>query len=88
MKSSSRIDGFRFNVIPGDPDYSDQFKETPTERLITLRKLAQAIGVPLFAVRRGAKKGDFPVYRIGNGRVRVRLTEVLAAIDKARETNK
>ena len=59
-----------------------------TEPFITLSELAGCIGVPLFAIRRAAANGEFKVYRVGNGRARVRLTEVIAAIDSAREASK
>ena len=58
---------------------------TPTvyiERLLTLRELSSALSVPLFAVRRAAKNGEFPVYHIGNGHGRVRLSEVVAAVER------
>lgn len=53
-----------------------------TERLMTLREVSQALSVPLFAVRRAAKNGEFPVYYIGNKRQRARLSEVIAAVDR------
>jgi excisionase family DNA binding protein len=55
------------------------------ERLITLSELAEKLGVPLFAVRRAASRGEFPTYRIGNGRCRVRLSEVVAAVDRTKQ---
>ena len=56
-----------------------------TEQLITLSLLSEKIGVPLFAVRRAANGGDFPTYRVGHGRRRVRLSEVIAAIEQIKQ---
>lgn len=53
-----------------------------TERLVTLREISCALSVPLFAVRRAAKNGEFPIYKIGNGRSRARLSEVVAAVER------
>jgi excisionase family DNA binding protein len=52
------------------------------ERLITLTELAESLGVPLFAIRRAANRGEFPTYQLGNGRRRVRLSEVITAIER------
>jgi excisionase family DNA binding protein len=52
------------------------------EHFITLGELAENLGVPLFAVRRAARRGEFPTYRLGNRRCRVRLSEVITAIEK------
>src|SRR5580693_9464120 len=53
------------------------------EPLLTLRQIAEALEVPLFAVRRAATRGVFKVYSLGNGRRRARLSEVVAAIEFA-----
>jgi len=55
------------------------------ERLRTLREVSVALSVPLFAVRRATKAGQFPTYRIGNGRTRVRLSEVISAVTASAE---
>jgi hypothetical protein len=54
------------------------------ERLLTHRALAEALGVPIFKLRRAARTGVFPTYRIGNGRALFRMSEVLAAIETTR----
>jgi excisionase family DNA binding protein len=53
------------------------------EQFLTLGAVSEALNVPLFAVRRAAKNGTFPSYKVGNGRVRVRLSEVIAAIERS-----
>jgi hypothetical protein len=64
-------------------DYEFMHEPTQgTEKLLTLREVSQVLSVPLFAVRRAAKKGEFPLYCIGNGRRRTRLSEVIAAIER------
>ena len=54
-----------------------------SEPLLTLRQIADALNVPLFAVRRAAARKVFKVYFVGNGRRRARLSEVIAAIEGA-----
>jgi len=55
---------------------------TPTyEKFLTARDVANALGVPLFKVRRAVKRSQFPVYRIGNGRALLRLSEVVAVVE-------
>jgi hypothetical protein len=56
--------------------------EPTIERFLTIRAAADALGVPTFAMRRAAKAGQFPTYQLGNRRQRVRLSEVVAAIDR------
>jgi hypothetical protein len=51
------------------------------EALLKLSEIARALNVPLFAVRRAAKKGDFPTYQVSQGHRRARLSEVIAAIE-------
>jgi len=57
--------------------------EQRTEQLLTLTAIADVLGVPPFKMRRAAKSGLFPVYRIGNKRALARLTEVVAAVEAA-----
>lgn len=46
----------------------------------TLPKAAEALNVPVSTLRRAAKEGRIPTHRPFNRRVRVRLSEVTAAI--------
>jgi hypothetical protein len=55
------------------------------ERLVTLGEAAKTLGVPLFALRRASRNGDFPIYQIGNGRARVRISEIIAAIEASKK---
>jgi hypothetical protein len=55
------------------------------EQLLTLKDVSTALNVPLFAIRRAAKSGAFPVYRIGNGRARVRISEIVAAVEASKK---
>jgi hypothetical protein len=45
---------------------------------------AERLGLPVFKIRRAAKLGLFPTYSILNGRKLVRLSEVVAAIERSR----
>ena len=55
------------------------------EKLLTIREVSAALNVPLFAMRRAVKAGFIPAYTIGNRRLRLRMTEVLAAIETTRK---
>ena len=52
------------------------------EPLHTLKDAAKIYGVPLFKMRRAYRAGLFPGYRLFNGRVLVRLSEVEAALER------
>lgn len=54
------------------------------EKLLALALIASILGIPVYTVRRAAKNGEFPIYRVGRGRARARLSEVVAAINAAR----
>ena len=59
--------------------------ETFPERLLTYRETADALGVPYYKIQRGARAGLFPTYRVFNGRRLLRLSEVVAVINRTRE---
>jgi len=50
----------------------------------TLIAVAEQLGVPVFKIRRAAKRGLFPTYSLLNGRKLARLSEVEAAIERSR----
>lgn len=56
-----------------------------TEKFITLADAAERLGVHLWALRRAAKRGAVPTYTPFNKRKLVRLSEVIAAIEAARQ---
>jgi hypothetical protein len=56
-----------------------------TERLLTYKATAGALGVPYFKVQRAARAKLFPTYRLFNGRRLLKLSEVVAVIDSTRE---
>lgn len=51
------------------------------EKLQTIRQLSDVLGLPYWKLLRFSKAGAFPIYRVGNQRALVRLSEVLAAVD-------
>lgn len=55
------------------------------EKLHTLQRAGEVLNVPYFKMRRAAKLGLFPIYRFGNRRALVRLSEVDAAIKASRD---
>lgn len=63
---------FEAGVVPGEP-------------LLTLKAAGAARNIPIFKLRKAAKQGAFPIYRVGNGRALCRLSEVDAAINASRD---
>ncbi|HMA75215.1 MAG TPA: hypothetical protein VKP67_27565 [Xanthobacteraceae bacterium] len=54
------------------------------EPFLTLIVVAAQLGLPVFKIRRAAKRGLFPTYSLLNGRKLARLSEVEAAINRSR----
>ena len=54
------------------------------EPLLTLHEAADWFGVGVWLLRRAARRGAFPTYRLGNSRVRVRPTEIEAFAQRSR----
>ncbi len=57
---------------------------TELERLMTLQEACRHYGVKYWHLQREAKRGNFPTYRVGNGRIRVRLSEIEAYVQRSR----
>ncbi len=75
---------YAYSLNPDNHCATSQSSGLP-ESLCTLKAAAEHFGVPLFKLRRAAKHGAFPIYRIGNGRALCRLSEVDAAINASRD---
>ncbi len=54
------------------------------EKFVTLKEVADTLGLPTFKLYRAVKRGALPTYRIGTGRQLVRLSEVVAVIEASR----
>jgi hypothetical protein len=57
---------------------------TEPEQLLTLIAAAERLGLPAFKIRRAARRGLFPTYSILNGKKLVRISEIVAAIERSR----
>lgn len=57
----------------------------PSEQLFTLPEAAAQLGVPVSTLRRAVNAGHIPTHTVFNARKRVRLSEVMAAIQEKRE---
>jgi hypothetical protein len=57
--------------------------ETVTEPYRTFKAVSEVTGLPVFKIRRAAKLGIFPTYTLFNKRRLVRLSEVVAAIERS-----
>jgi predicted site-specific integrase-resolvase len=55
------------------------------ERLVTVKATAEALGVPYHQIQRAVRAGVFPTYRVFNGRRLLKLSEVVAVIERTRE---
>jgi hypothetical protein len=55
------------------------------EKLTTVKKAADTLGLPPWKLRRAAKAGAFPTYTVLNSRRLVRLSEVIAAIEASKK---
>lgn len=61
-----------------------QFQHQAFEPLHTLQDAAHLYKVKYWHLQREAKRGSFPIYRVGNGRIRVRLSEIEAYVQRSR----
>lgn len=57
----------------------------PSEPLLTVPETAAKLGVPVSTLRRAVNAGLIPTHTVFNARKRVRLSEVLSAIEENRE---
>jgi excisionase family DNA binding protein len=55
------------------------------EPLLTIHEAADRLGLHRWLLSRAVRRGLFPSYSILNGRRRVRLSEIVAAINKTRK---
>jgi len=55
----------------------------PPERLLTARQIATLYNIPVWKLRRFIKTGAVPLYRVGNGRILLRASEFIAAVEAA-----
>ncbi len=68
-------------------DFGQPPTQTPPhhEPLMTLREAAAAFNGGLHVLRRAIKSKSIPVYRLGNGRIRLRASDITATIDASRQ---
>jgi excisionase family DNA binding protein len=57
------------------------------EAFLTLREAAEALGLPLWKLRRATKSGLLPSYRFVNSRPLVRLSDIQALIEQSRKVS-
>lgn len=50
----------------------------------TLPESAKILNIPVSTLRRAAKRREFPTYQTFGARVRVRVSEIVAAVEEAR----
>lgn len=53
------------------------------EKLRTLKEAAAELGLQYFKLQRAARQGLFPTYTLLNGRRLVRLSEIIAVIERS-----
>ena len=54
------------------------------ERLLTIAEACTLFNLPLHALRRAVRLGSIPSYRVGNGRVRLRGSDIERTIGASR----
>src|SRR5262249_29610794 len=64
-------------------DRKGEVSHVEREPFLTLTVVAEQLGIPVFKIRRAAKRGLFPTYFLLNGRKLARLSEVEAAIERS-----
>ena len=57
-----------------------------TKPYLTIKEASELLGVPAYALRRAAKRGEVPMYRPFSNRWLVKLSEVEAAIRASQVT--
>jgi excisionase family DNA binding protein len=62
----------------------DMDSNQTAEPLLTVRQVAERLGLPHFKVSRAVKSGIIPSYRFYNSRRLLRLSEVLGVIESTR----
>ena len=67
-----------------DP-HSSSTKRPAEEKLLTIREVADALGLHYWQVQRAVRRGDIPCYRPFNSRPLLRLSEVLAFVEASRQ---
>lgn len=55
-----------------------------TEPLVTFMVAAQRLGLPYHRIQRSAKAGLIPIYKLGQSRKLVRVSEIIAVINSSR----
>jgi excisionase family DNA binding protein len=54
------------------------------EPLLTIAEACVLFNLKLHVLRRAIKAGSIPTYRLGNGRIRLRASDIIAAIEASR----
>ena len=65
--------------VPGPHDHPK------SEKLLTIREVADALGLHYWQVQRAVRRGDIPCYRPFNSRPLLRLSEVLVFVEASRQ---
>ncbi len=64
---------------------TNEIKDEPIGRLVTLRDAADLLGIPYFKVQRAARAGLVPTYALYNSRRLVIVEELLEVIRASRQ---
>jgi hypothetical protein len=59
----------------------NSFPQDEVEPFLTIKDAAKRLGIPAFKLQRAARTQLIPSYRFLNGRILVRLSEVIASIE-------
>jgi excisionase family DNA binding protein len=77
IKSAAEQLEFDFGQLPQPPAHH--------EPLLSVGEASAAFNLRPHVLRRAIKAKSIPFYRIGNGRIRLRASDITAAIDASRQ---
>lgn len=70
------------------PDQNNTRSSNDADIFITIVDAAKQLGIHHWALRRAVNRGEVTGYKAFNGRVRVRLSEVIAVIEASAQGGK
>jgi len=80
-KNSDKSDREQLEFDFGEPPQSSPLSHEP---LLTIPEACIVFNLKPHVLRKAIKAGTIPSYRIGNGRIRVRASDITAAIEASR----
>ena len=80
-KNSDKSDREQLEFDFGEPPQSSAVSHEP---LLTIAEACRLFNLKPHVLRRAIKAGSIPSYRLGNGRIRLRASDITVAIEASR----